>query len=55
LGSRIIAVADVWHALISDRPYRKAYTKEEARKIMKEMAGKVLDPKLVEIFLQILE
>ena len=55
LGSRIIAVADVWHALISDRPYRKAYTKEEARKIMKDMAGKVLDPRLVEIFLQILE
>ena len=55
LGSRIIAVADVWHALLSDRPYRKAYTKEEARKIMKDMAGKVLDPKLVELFLQIVE
>ena len=55
LGSRIIAVADVWHALISDRPYRKAYTKEETRKIMKDMAGKVLDPKLVELFLQIAE
>jgi HD-GYP domain-containing protein (c-di-GMP phosphodiesterase class II) len=55
LGSRIIAVADVWHALISDRPYRKAYTKEEARKIMQEMAGKTLDPKLVEVFLKIVE
>ena len=55
LGSRIIAVADVWHALLSDRPYRKAYPEEEARKIMREMAGKTLDPKLVEIFLQILE
>jgi len=55
LGSRIIAVADVWHALLSDRPYRKAYTKEEARKLMKDMAGKVLDPKLVELFLQIVE
>ena len=44
LGSRIIAVADVWHALLSDRPYRKAYTKEEARKIMQEMAGKTLVP-----------
>lgn len=55
LGARIIAVADVWHALLSDRPYRKAYTKEEARKIMQDMAGKVLDPKLVELFLKILE
>ncbi|MEN3009661.1 MAG: HD domain-containing phosphohydrolase, partial [Candidatus Bipolaricaulaceae bacterium] len=34
LGARIIAVADVWHALLSERPYRRAYTKEEARKIM---------------------
>lgn len=55
LGSRIIAVADVWHALLSDRPYRKAYTKEEAIKIMQEMAGKTLDPKLVEVFLKIVE
>jgi len=55
LGSRIIAVADVWHALLSDRPYRKAYTKEEARKIMQEMAGKTLDPKLVEELLKIVE
>jgi HD-GYP domain-containing protein (c-di-GMP phosphodiesterase class II) len=55
LGSRIIAVADVWHALLSDRPYRKAYTKEEAKKIMQEMAGKTLDPKLVEVFLKIVE
>lgn len=55
LGARIIAVADVWHALLSDRPYRKAYSKEEARKIMQDMAGKVLDPNLVELFLKILE
>ncbi|MCS7239867.1 MAG: HD-GYP domain-containing protein [Candidatus Bipolaricaulota bacterium] len=55
LGSRIIAVADVWNALLSDRPYRKAYSKEEARKIMQDMAGKTLDPKLVELFLKIVE
>ncbi|MEN3010734.1 MAG: HD domain-containing phosphohydrolase, partial [Candidatus Bipolaricaulaceae bacterium] len=55
LGARIIAVADVWHALLSERPYRRAYTKEEARKIMQDMAGKVLDPKLVELFLTIVE
>ncbi|MCS7216334.1 MAG: HD-GYP domain-containing protein [Candidatus Bipolaricaulota bacterium] len=55
LGARIIAVADVWHALLSERPYRRAYTKGEARKIMQDMAGKVLDPKLVELFLKIVE
>lgn len=55
LGARIIAVADVWNALLSDRPYRKAYSKEEARKIMQDMAGKTLDPKLVELFLKIVE
>ncbi|HAZ27341.1 TPA: phosphohydrolase, partial [Candidatus Acetothermia bacterium] len=55
LGSRIIAVADVWNALITDRPYRKAFAKEEARKTLREMAGKVLDPKLVDLFLPIVE
>ncbi|MFN3346863.1 MAG: HD-GYP domain-containing protein [Candidatus Bipolaricaulaceae bacterium] len=55
LGARIIGVADVWHALLSDRPYRKAYTREQAKKIMQDMAGKVLDPKLVELFLKIVE
>jgi hypothetical protein len=55
LGSRILAVADVWNALITDRPYRPAYSKDEARKILKEMAGKVLDPKLVDLFLTIVE
>ncbi len=53
LGSRILAVADVWNALITDRPYRPAYTKEEARRILKGMAGKELDPKLVDLFLTI--
>ncbi|MBQ2611915.1 HD domain-containing protein [bacterium] len=39
LGSRIIAVADAYCAMTSDRPYRKAMTKEEALKIMKEEIG----------------
>lgn len=55
LGSRILAVADVWNALITDRPYRPAYTPEEARKILKGMAGTVLDPKLADLFLTIVE
>jgi len=51
LGSRILAVADVWNALTTDRPYRRAYGHEEARGILREMAGTVLDPKLVDAFL----
>lgn len=51
LAARILAVADVWSALTTDRPYRRAYPPEEARRILKEMAGTVLDPKLVDVFL----
>lgn len=55
MGSRILAVADVWNALTTDRPYRSAFTAEEARAILNEMAGKELDPKLVDVFLTIVE
>ncbi|MDK2949379.1 MAG: hypothetical protein PWQ26_46 [Thermotoga sp.] len=56
LPSRIIAVADVYEALTSDRPYRKALTKEEAREIMmKQMSGTVLDPDLVKLLFEILD
>ncbi len=55
LGSRILAVADVWNALLTDRPYRLAFSKEAARKTLKDMAGKVLDPQLVDLFLTIVE
>ena len=40
LPARIIAAADVWHALISDRPYRPAYSREEALDIIRGMAGR---------------
>lgn len=53
LGARIIAIADVYQALISDRPYRKAYSKEEALKIIKEGAGTQFDPEIVKAFIQI--
>jgi len=52
LGARILAVADTYNALITDRPYRKAYTKEEALKIIEGMSGKELDPKVVEAFIK---
>lgn len=53
LGARIVAVADVYQALISDRPYRKAYGKKEASKIIEEGSGTQFDPKVVKVFLEI--
>ena len=41
--ARIAAVADVWDALISDRPYRKCVAPEEAMKELKQGAGKLYD------------
>ena len=55
IGARIIAIADAYQALTSDRPYRKAYPKEKAIKIMKEGSGKQFDPKIVEVFLKLLQ
>jgi diguanylate cyclase (GGDEF)-like protein len=54
IGARIIAIADVYQALISNRPYRKAFSKQEAIKIIKEGSGTQFDPKIVSAFLKIL-
>lgn len=55
MGARIIALADSYHALISNRPYRKAYSKQEAVRIIREGAGSQFDPKIVDLFLKLLE
>jgi diguanylate cyclase (GGDEF)-like protein/PAS domain S-box-containing protein len=55
VGARIIAVSDVYEALTSDRPYRKAYSEDEAKKIIKDGSGTQFDPKIVETFLKVLE
>ena len=55
IGARIISIADVYQALTSDRPYRKAFTKEEAMKILKDNVGVQFDPDIVKIFLKILK
>lgn len=52
IGARIIAVADVYQALTSNRPYRKAFPKLKALKIIKEGAGTQFDPRIVELFLK---
>lgn len=55
IGARIIAIADVFQALISDRPYRKAYSKAEAVRIIKDGAGSQFDPRIVAVFLKVLQ
>lgn len=54
-SARMFAVVDVWDALTSDRPYRKAWSKEESLAYIKEQSGQHFDPKVVEIFLSIMD
>jgi putative two-component system response regulator len=52
LLGRIMAIADVYDALTSVRPYKKAFPHEEAVRIITEGSGKQFDPALIEIFIQ---
>lgn len=52
LTARIFAVADVWDALTSDRPYRPAWSKKDTLEYIKSVSGTHLDPKVVEVFLE---
>jgi len=54
-AARLFAVVDVWDALNTDRPYRKAFTYDEAVTYMREQSGKHFDPTIVEAFLEIIE
>jgi len=50
LQGRIMAIVDVYDALVSDRPYKKAFTNEEAVEIIMQNAGSHFDPKIAELF-----
>jgi len=52
LLGRIMAIVDVYDALVSDRPYKKAFTADEAVKIIVENAGTQFDPSIVDVFLK---
>jgi len=54
LIGRIIAVADAYDAMTSDRPYRKARTKEQAIEELMKFSGKQFDPEIVDVFTKIL-
>lgn len=51
LAARIFAIADVYDALTSDRPYRRAWTREQALQHIREGSGSHFDPDVVEAFL----
>jgi len=55
LLGRVMAIADVYDALTSERPYKKAFTHEEAVKIIVEQKGTHFDPLLVEAFVRVAE
>lgn len=52
LAARIFAIADVWDAVTSDRPYRRAWSQKEAIEYIRENAGLHFDPKIAAIFLE---
>jgi len=52
LLGRIMSIADVYDALVSVRPYKEAYTHEEAVRIIAENSGTQFDPTLVDVFLR---
>ena len=54
IGARIIALADTYQALISNRPYRKAYPQKEALQIIEKGSASHFDPDIVKIFLTII-
>jgi len=53
LQGRIMAIVDVYDALVSERPYKKAFSDEEAVQIIMDNAGVHYDPKIAEVFLSV--
>ncbi len=52
LEARIVAIADVFDALTSERPYKKAWTVEDTISLIQSEKGKHFDPELVDVFLE---
>ena len=54
LGSRVIAVADAYDSMVSNRAYRQGLSSEEALRNIEERAGTQFDPALVKLFKEVL-
>ncbi len=55
LEARIFAIIDVYDALASDRPYRKAWSREEALEHIRKESGTHFDPQVVELFMDLIK
>jgi PAS domain S-box-containing protein len=55
LAARLFAVADVWDALRSERPYRHAWPADKVRSYLVEESGKHFDPQILTLFLKMLD
>ena len=55
LIARIIAAADIHNALATDRPYRKAFSPEKTKSMIREMRGTDLDPTVADALLRVLD
>jgi diguanylate cyclase (GGDEF)-like protein len=55
LGARIVAVCDAYHAMITDRPYRSAMTRDQALEELHRWAGRQFDPEVVAVFAALIE
>jgi hypothetical protein len=53
--ARVIAAADIYNALVTDRPYRKAFPPAKAKKMIEELSGTDLDPAVAAALLRVLE
>ena len=53
IAARIFAVVDVYDALTSDRPYRKAWSKKNAIQYILDEKGKYFDPRVVDVFMSL--
>jgi putative two-component system response regulator len=55
IAARLFTVADVWDALTSDRPYRPAWSQDDAMEYIREQSGKHFDPHVVELFFKVIQ
>ncbi|HET7838753.1 MAG TPA: HD domain-containing phosphohydrolase, partial [Rectinemataceae bacterium] len=53
LSARIVAVADVYDALVSERPYKDPWEEDRALHYLRQESGKHFDPEIVDIFLEV--
>ena len=55
LGARVVQIIDAWDAMTSNRPYRQAMSKAAAIAELRRQAGSQFDPKLIDLFLRVLD